>query len=304
MIITNKSGLPEAVVKAVSDDYPPKPKRFGVTNLITAPLERKLQIEHWDEIEVDASDRLWLLFGRAIHNVLQQYAPEGNTLVEEKLVVKIGDIEIVGKSDVYQDTKSLTEIQDYKVTSVWAFILGDKPEWERQLNIYKWLWKKHGFNANKLTIHALLRDWERRKSVQDPKYPPIPWMTVNVPVWDYDEIDNYVKQRIALHYQVPTPICTPEERWHKPTTYAIKKNANKTASKVCKSEEEAEEYLIRYSMSDAKSKYHIEKREGMDMKCEKYCLVNKFCPYYKGQRKEQEPFSKDTLNLLKGGVLL
>ena len=264
-------------------------------------------MEHWDEIEVDASDRLWLLFGRAIHSILQQYAPEGNILVEEKLKVEIGDITIVGKSDVYKEKDGVMDVQDYKVTSVYSFLLGDKLEWIKQLNIYRWGWEKHSFPVNKLTIHALLRDWQARKAKIDPKYPPIPWMTVNVPVWKLGDTDDYVRARIAIHQQLPVPICTPEERWERPTTYAIMKGSNKKAVKVCKSEGEAEDYLIRYSMSN-NATYRIEKREGGSMKCERYCSVNKFCPFYKDKIKENVPLSKDTKkylnNLFKGGVSL
>jgi len=58
MRITNKYGLPEAIVNAVQQRKA-SDGRISVTSLIDSPQIRQLVLDHWDELEDDASDRLW-----------------------------------------------------------------------------------------------------------------------------------------------------------------------------------------------------------------------------------------------------
>ena len=73
---------------------------------------------------------------------------------------------ISGRPDLWKDE----EITDYKITSVWSFMFGLKSEWERAQNIYKALYKTHGFKTKKITIHAILRDWKISESYKGPVY--------------------------------------------------------------------------------------------------------------------------------------
>ena len=75
MKITNKAGLPEAIVQAVrADPYDKGAARFSVTELIGPPIIRLLHQQHDDEVEEDAADRIWSLFGSAVHGILERAA--------------------------------------------------------------------------------------------------------------------------------------------------------------------------------------------------------------------------------------
>lgn len=71
MRVTNKLNLPEAFVKAVSTDRHNKAGCFSATTLNKGTKEIILTDRHWDEIEVDASDNVWAVFGTAVHKIMQ-----------------------------------------------------------------------------------------------------------------------------------------------------------------------------------------------------------------------------------------
>ena len=48
---------------------------------------------------------------------------------------------------------------------------------------------------------------------------------------------------------------------------------------VNENKEEAEKYIL--ELGKTKDEYRVEKRPGIDMRCEGYCLVNSYCSYYK-----------------------
>ncbi len=275
MIITNKYNLPETIVKAASYNFKPKEDRYSVTDVVNPPLVRHLRIKHWDEIKEDISSKLWLILGSSVHSLLEKNTPE-DSFQEEKLTAKVttdkGIVTVVGKSDLWE--KEI--ISDWKITSVYSFLMGEKPEWEAQLNIYAWLWSMQGFNVNKLQVNAILRDWSQFKAIQDKDYPKIPFMQTDIPLWDKKTTYLYILNRIGLHQMTPPPECTPEEKWQKPTQYALKKKGAKRAIKLYNTQLEAD------LESDIKGKdYYVEERLGQNMRCENYCNVNEFCPYYK-----------------------
>ena len=273
MKITNKYNLPESIVNIITKDIrEPKKGEMHVTELVNSPLIRELRIKHWDEIEEDVSDRLWALLGTSVHYILEKGAPE-DAFGEEELTAHIGGITIIGKSDLYHNKG----IEDWKVTSVYSFLLGMKTEWEAQQNLYRWLWKENGFPVETLKINAILRDWLKSKTLADPAYPQIPFHSMEVNIWDYHSTIKYILNRIVLHAKKPPPECTPEEKWTRPTTYAVMKEGQKKAKRVLSSNELAEEWIGYQKDSE---NLFIEERKGINVKCENYCNVSKFCKYY------------------------
>jgi len=69
MIITNKHNLPEPLYRAIARDVQPR-EGFSITDLIQPPRMTQLSRRHWDEIEEDASDRIWLVLGSSVHYIL------------------------------------------------------------------------------------------------------------------------------------------------------------------------------------------------------------------------------------------
>ena len=75
-------------------------------------------------------------------------------------------------------------------------------------------------------------------------------------------------------------MCTLKDRFNDGDKYAVKKKANKTATKLHDTLEEAQAHLDNLE-KQYPNIYEIETRLGEDKKCLEYCSVCNFCPYYK-----------------------
>jgi hypothetical protein len=231
----------------------------------------RLKREHWEQIEEDVSDRLWAIMGSAMHGVLAEHGA-ANELTEEKLIIKRQvagrEITISGIPDTYDASGVLS---DWKFTSVFTRESGSKPEWRHQLNLYALMLEEHGFLVNSLQIVAIYRDWSRRHAEQDiPHAEVIPIMLL-----PREQQAQYLEQRLAAHMAASVDICTPEERWARPDTWAVMKKGRKTAMRVLNSEKDAESWL------QANGGDTIVKRPGEDIRCQGYCPVRQFCEYGK-----------------------
>lgn len=284
MEITNNQNLPQPFVDAVSSSIRvPKRGVISCTGIIDPPQKRILTIDHWDEIEEDASDRVWALFGSSVHAVLEKH--EGNNLSEETLSHEVDGWNITGTIDLWENGT----LDDYKVTSVYAFLLGEKEEWKWQTNIYAWLYRKYGFEVKKLRIIAILRDWSRRKAEQDKDYPQSNVLVKEIELLSDEEVESYVKTRLTMHKMAEEgalPECSDEERWHRPDTWAVKKEGNKKATRVFEKEFQAETFVIDQEKSPPKGKvvkWVIEHRRGEDVRCDSYCSAAPWCE----QRKKE-----------------
>jgi hypothetical protein len=267
MKITNKYNLPEQLMTATKKSQrTPDKKIISCTQLISPAWQRHLQIKHWDEIEEDVSDRLWSILGSSVHSILS--TDHSNTITEERLEFAIDGVTITGQSDSYTEGGI---ISDWKVTSVYSFLLGDKFEWEQQLNIYAWLWEKNGFPVTQLKINAILRDHQHSKTMSDDGYPKIPFVSKTIPLHSFEEREEFVKKRIKVHAMDCPPMCSPEERWERPTKYAVMKKGRKSAVRVFDTEEEAKKLL-----PEVPSGY-IDIRPGTNARCGQYCNVARFC---------------------------
>ena len=71
MKITNEHNLPEAFVEMAKQDYEYKEGQYSVTSLLRGLRETILLRRYHDDIEQDVSDMIWLLFGTAIHTILE-----------------------------------------------------------------------------------------------------------------------------------------------------------------------------------------------------------------------------------------
>lgn len=267
MKITNKHNLPQAFVNACTPREP-MPDRFSVTEIIGPAMISQLRRKHYSELEEDVADRLWAIMGSGMHGVLQEHGAR-DELTEERLAVPLEidgrTVTLAGMADTYSEGGI---ISDYKFTTVYAH--GDpKPEWAAQLNCYAWLYRQHGFAVNGLQIIAIYRDWSKRHAAQD-----IPHLCVTpVALWDDTTTEAYIRDRLTAMLQPNPPICTPEERWRRPDTWAVMKKGRKTALKLCDNESEAQGRL------GVMGGTHIDFRPGEDVRCQSYCPVKAFCEY-------------------------
>lgn len=277
MNTTNVYDLPDPIVQAIVNDPYNSGADISATGMIRPPRMRVLEKRHAQEITSDVSDKLWILLGQAVHNILERGDTPGYRK-EERLFAEVLGWKISGKYDALRIVGS--KLIDYKVTSVWAFLMGDKPEWTQQLNILAWLLTEYGHSINDLEINAILRDHSKRRVSED-NYPPVPFQKVKIPLWTREKQTAYIQSRVKAHQEsekLPTdqlPPCTDDERWAKPDTWAVIKKGNKRAKRVFNSEEEAIKANEVLGLS-------IEHRRGDQfVRCRSYCDVSKFCNQFK-----------------------
>lgn len=281
MKLTNKNNLPQPIFDAIAnDEYSKGECDYTVTQLLKPPRMVILEQKHWDELEEDISDRIWMLMGSAIHWVLERNAASG--LAEKRLYTDVKGKHIGGKFDYFQyDNKTLS---DYKVCSAWQVVnhlKGDKG-WEEQLNCYAYLLSRNGIELKQLQIVAFLRDWSKASAHRDPDYPQSQVQVINISLWWEQAQREFLEDRVRLHEAAKEclPECTEPERWCKSAKWALIKNGNKKATRVY--DEKPFDYDI--------DNYHVEFRPGESVRCGLYCLVGKngLCEQFNNEKKENE----------------
>lgn len=288
MKVTNKYGVPAPLLTLANAEYYSKgAASYSVTELMSPPKIRRLREQFDDAIEGDVSDMLWSMLGSALHVVMERGVTEG-WLSEERLFLEIDGVTISGAIDLQHRTAFGTEIIDYKFTSAWA-VMREKEEWIQQLNIYRYLVEKvKGERVVSLKICALVRDFSRHDVREN--YPSAPIHMVDLPIWTLEETEAYIKGRLEMHRNAKVAAdlgddlqpCTADERWTSETVYAVKRDGRKTAIKLFKSLEEANELA-------AKEKGYVETRPGEPKRCTgNYCGVADWCKQYQGEKNDYE----------------
>jgi hypothetical protein len=275
---TNNYGLPQPLASAIMADEYDRVGDISANGAALPPRTRQLEIRHADKIVEDVSDGIWRLIGNIGHKILER-ADTTNHLPEERLTARVLGWVISGKPDLLEPDMTLS---DYKFPSVWA-MLRAKPEWEAVANIYAWLYRENGFDVRRARIVAVLRDWSKLRAEREPDYPQVGVVVREIPLWSPEKQAAFVVERVMLHQQAALvidddlPLCTEEERWHKPDTWAVKKKGNKRALRVYDSELEAEEHFRNGSTNGLK--LEVEHRPGADVRCQSYCKVAQWCAH-------------------------
>ena len=284
MKVTNKLGLPQAIVDAVSVERHNQKGSYSATTLLKSETETLLTNRHFDEIEVDASDSVWQIWGTAVHSIFEKQ--KDNSFKEEFFSVKVSNSTVTGRVDNYDLENEI--LADFKTCAVWKIIYNDFDDWYKQGMIYSWLMKQNGLNVKKCKFIALIKDHSKSKAMIDASYPQSP-----IYVYEFDvtenalsEIEVFIKDKIAkLEENENTPDnelkgCNKEERWATDPKFAVMKQGRKSAIKLFDSKEEAEKNM------SALGGTYIEERKGEDKKCDNgYCNVCKWCPYFQNKNK-------------------
>ena len=106
---------------------------------------------------------------------------------------------------------------------------------------------------------------------------------MRVRLWDWHDAIGYMEDRVREHQAAESlsddalPVCSPEERWEKPTTYAVMKKGRKSAVRVLDNEVDAEQMA-----ADKGAGHYVEVRHGESARCVDYCPVNTYCNQYQG----------------------
>ena len=290
MKLTNKFGLPDTIVNVLKrPQYSKGDSHVSVTELLSPPRIVQLRAKHNDDIEQDASEMVWSLFGTAVHNVLE-HGKADHHIVEERIFYDFEGWRISGQIDLQELYEDGVVIKDYKVTSAWA-VQQEKADWQQQLNIYAWLIEQaKGVNVKGAQIVAIVRDWSRRDAVNKEGYPQAPIVTLDIPLWASQEQEAFVRNRINKHSEASLaiqighdlPACAAEDMWEKPTTYAVKKIGGVRAKKVFDIRSEAEEFMK--PLKD----HEIEVRQGQRTRCASFCNVSQFCSQYQQYLQETQ----------------
>jgi hypothetical protein len=296
MKFTNKFNLPQTFVNVIHRPTYSKGKaHISATEIINSPRIVQLKKKHWDDIEQDASEMVWSLFGSAVHNILE-HGKDKNHIVEERIHLEYEGWNISGAIDLQEiEPNGTITVSDYKVTGAWA-VMNEKDDWHRQLNIYGWMVEKvKKVPVGKLQIIAIIRDWSARDAASKEGYPQSPVATIDIPLWSFEQRETFIKTRIYEHgtalFEMETdgemPDCTPEEMWEKKTSYALKKDGNVRAKSVHETLEDAEKALAKSEETAKKNeKFAIEVRQGERTRCRSYCQVSPFCTQYQNYLKE------------------
>jgi hypothetical protein len=283
MLITNKFSLPQPFVDLVSGDtYSKGESDITTTGLAQPPKIAELTRRHGNEITMDASEKVWTMMGTANHYVLEQIAlrnPE-RYVTEQRFYLDIDGVKLGGQIDLFdRETETLW---DYKVSSVYKAMSDDKLEWTKQANVNKLLCEHNGIHPKKLAVLLVCKDWKRKEAEFKADYPKCAILEIPLPIWREEETLAYIKSRINLHNLAKMvsnddeiPVCTEEERWAKPTTWAVlKERGAKRAVNggIFESKLEAEEHSRRING-------YVEERTGSSARCENYCQVRKWCQF-------------------------
>lgn len=275
--------LPQAIVDAVTNDpYSKGDADFSVTQLLKPSRAVELERRHAEELTEDVSDRIYSLQGQAMHVIAERANMVG--IAERRLSMSIMGIKISGGMDLYLYDDTLI---DYKNISVWKLRKKDFEDWKWQLNIYAELLRQNGDKIKRLQVIAFLRDWHKYETFKYADYPQTQVALIEIELLTSAQTISFIADRIRLLLDARKhlPECTDKEMWAKPSSWAVKKNANIRAEKggVYESEAEAKAHA-------AKSPYFVvEHRPGVRKRCLAYCLAAPFCDQYKTyQEKENE----------------
>lgn len=291
MKITNNHNLPQPFMNVIEHpSYDKGAAHLSATELLSSPQIVQLKKKHYDELEEDAMDMVWSLFGTAIHNILEQGADDSH-LVEERIHAQLDGWNISGAIDLQRIVEGGVEVNDYKTVGVYG-VMNEKKEWEEQLNIYAWLVEKVKKQpVVGLKIIAIIRDWSRRDAETRANYPKTPVASIDINLWPMEQREEFIRNRIHAHSEAlfatetgsTLPPCTVEEMWEKATVYALKKTGAVRAKSLHQTMEEAEE-----AQQEAGKGFYIETRPGERTRCKYYCPVSSFCQQYKQYQEEQE----------------
>lgn len=315
--ITNRFGLPASLYNALSNDPYVGGGDISATRLIAPPRIVALRKKHEHEIVEDASDRIWSLLGQSAHLVAER-AAAGLTHVtaEQRVSMPFDGIlkpdgspwkwDLSAQLDVLEKEDDGNTISDFKVTSVWSFLFGEKPEWNQQLNMQAMIHRYHGEQIHRIRIIAILRDWQKRKAQFEKDYPAVAVAVIPFPVWSYEEQLAFAQKRIEFHQTAQKefklsnynpeslPICTPEERWYRGAMFQVKRvqsksgKVNKKSDRNCKTKAEAELFIAHNQPPKGTEFLPVVETPGQSIRCLEYCDVAMFCPYGRGLKLANE----------------
>lgn len=266
------------------DIYKRGDARFTTTELVQPERILSLTHKHFpDGIKEEAG--VWQVMGSALHQVLKEAAhlvDPKRFITEQRFSATMpGGTIISSQIDVYdRETKTL---DNYKVCSVWKFILQDSPEWEQQLNVEACVLRMNDLEVRKVRNVAFLRDWNQRKArtTKQDDYPQSDIHEMEVPLWPIGKQQHWILERIEKHDASveDSPVCTKKERWQRDTVFALMKKGRKSAIRLLDDEDRAYA-MMKWEQGKAPlGQFYIEERPSEPVRCLHFCPVAEFCSF-------------------------
>ena len=287
-MITNKYNLPRFWVQAVDHQLSAHKSQadYSVTELLDTPRRVKLLKQYRDQIDTDASDTVWAIFGTATHSIIEsaiENTNDGSLITEQRMFAELDGVKISGAFDVYD--KTTATIYDVKTSTSADVSSPDSPitirktsEREAQLNCYAYLARKEGYEVRNLVNVILLRDWVRSKVSRERNYPEHQIAVQPRTMWTEQQTELFIRERIKVHEQakVELPNCTEEEQWRSKQTFAVESRNRARAWKLADTYEQATAW-----MKINKKGQYITERPRTSIRCESFCAVQPFCTQYR-----------------------
>jgi hypothetical protein len=305
LIRTNVHNLPYPWQRFAEDkNYTKANADFSVSELIKPPRVVQLTAKNSDRIVVDLSEEVASLIGTAMHDRLAQYV-DPKDQAEEIMVAEVCGVKVKGQPDLYEvlamdgDT-----LWDYKLCSVWAWMLDGKNEWEQQLNFYCELRRRLGKpQPKRLMVCAAFTDWHKSEAQNSVDYPDAKALVMPVHLWTPDQQRVLLEKRVELHKAARAaavedlPRCTTyaeaarkNECWEKPATYAVIKPGREKAVKLFKIADypKPADALAEANELAKAEKGHVVKRLAARTRCEQWCSASPFCSQYEEFKAERD----------------
>ena len=284
MKVSNRLNLPAAFVNAVSTTRHNAAGCFSATTLNKGAKEIILSERHFDEIEVDAADQVWAVWGTAVHALLE--SQPDNNFHEEYFKIPVSNSFVTGQVDSYDMENGV--INDWKTASVWKVQFNDFKDWRAQGLTYAWLLQQSGLEAKKCRFVALLKDHSKTKAKNDSSYPQSPVFIYEFDVTAADMEETAARilakvQEIESAYKLDDDAiepCSAEERWADGEKWAVMKNGRKSAVKVFDNQLDADAMA-----GELGNSHYVEHRPAISRKCGDYCKCKEFCNFYKAMNK-------------------
>lgn len=286
MKYTNQLNLPLYIFDwLVNDDYDHSmnPYAISATTLMKPTRASILTKRYVNQLQQDVSSLVASRLGTAIHDSIEKIQTPGivkETRVSRSILLGETLFNITGKPDIQVDNYDGTwTLRDIKTTSVWSYVYRGKDEdYRLQLSIYRWLLSASKQMRDEGYIDFFFTDWQSSKARQDPQYPQQRiYPGYEIKLLPLDVTENYILGRLEELEQsrdVPDddlPLCTMDELWADPETFAVTKHKAKRATKLCTTEAEAKDY-----MKQRKIAGYIERRPPKVKRC-KYCAGYEVC---------------------------
>ena len=279
MQYSNLRNLPAPLCAAIRrDTYDKGDSKISCTGLLMPPRIAALTDTFDDMIVRDYSSEVWSLFGRAVHHIIENSQTDGYTM-EERYFTDVEGWRISGQIDARQEMNDgSSRIIDWKTRKAYAVMNGRESD-EQQLNIYAWLMRKNDKEVIQLQIVNIIRDHSSFEAERNPSYPQREVVVTDIDLWTFAEQERFVKEKIQSHQiaSISLPECTPEERWIRPSKFAVQKtHDSKRAFKLFNNGKDAKK------VANEKG-YIVEERKGEPIRCQRFCEVSEFCEQYQSE---------------------